>query len=201
MVVLVILGGVWFVAHKSSPPSTEQKNIIATSTNIISDQKIKEYLLASNFTQTSFDGTSFIAFERLAEVSTSTRVTEYLWLMSQEYYKKDGMLEKGTGVSLPIALYFDHDQPVAINTPRDGSFYTQDLQKIFPEDIKSKPEIVDFTTHATLVTKLEEDIRSQAEKYFDMSISGPHTLPVSTQATTTPNYDEPLSTTTDSISE
>lgn len=172
-------------------PDAQNASGNATSTNIISDEQLRTYLATTNFDHTYFDGISFIAFERLGEIATSSRVTNYVWLMTQEYYKKDGDVQKGTGVSLPVAIIFDKNQPIAINAPRDGNMYSQDMIKIFPADIVATSSISDPAIHHDLIAKLETDIKTQAEKYFKTSIGGispiKNPIATSTESTSTEN--------------
>lgn len=91
----------------------------------------------------------------------------YLWAYLQEYYKKDNILQKGTGWSVPAVLIIENSDEglmiISHNVPVDGENYSKDIKSMFPDDIQKK--IFDFSGTES-IPKLEKTSRERAEKYF-----------------------------------
>jgi hypothetical protein len=83
----------------------------------------------------------------------------------QEYYKKNGKLEIGTGWSVPLILNIERisAQIVVKNhiAPRDGELYVKDIQNQYPKKIQQT--IFDFPGSPE-IRILENTSRKRAEE-------------------------------------
>ena len=194
IVILCIIGAViFFVTRNNNSKADDYLPVSSADAKSISDDAIKNVLEQSNFAQANFGGKSFLTFQKLGEDTVGAQVKEYIWLVEQEYYLKDGKLEKGSGVSLPVALYFNQGKAVAMNAPRQGSFYNDDIQKIFPDDIKGLPIFLDIKTRTEILAGFQAQLKKEAESHFNIqtqsvvpasSVSASSTDPTLTQPTT-----------------
>jgi hypothetical protein len=130
-------------------------------------------LKSSNFAQANFGGTTFVEFEKLGEEKSGPRTTVYVWLYAQEFYEKEGRLEKGTGVSLPLAMYFNNAELVALVAPRDGSLYTEDIQKLFPDSIKQQPLFTDIAAQNEVSNRHQSSLEQKARAQYGSSLRAP----------------------------
>lgn len=91
----------------------------------------------------------------------------YSWILEGSYGKKDNEIEEISGSSIPtkVMLGKKGDTYTVIKTdiPRDGSYYSEDLNKLFPSKVRKKMNNaqVDGT-----VMKLLEENKKKAEEYF-----------------------------------
>lgn len=62
--------------------------------------------------------------------------TEYWWVTCQEYYRDQGTLREGTGVSLPVVAKLDpsNGSVVAVEQPSSVG-YTDNIKRLFPTDM------------------------------------------------------------------
>ena len=68
----------------------------------------------------------------------------YVWAMCGEYVVQNGEVAELGGISVPVKIkypnelsFFDPNE-FSFKVPRDGSYYTEDIKKIFPENLHSK---------------------------------------------------------------
>jgi hypothetical protein len=95
------------------------------------DCDIAEYL-EKNLAWTAKNGVSFCSYEELGEPKGKDR---FLYAVCQEFYKEAGNIYLGSGVATPLKLIaaggaYSHW------VPRDGSYYSQDIQTMFPGDLQ-----------------------------------------------------------------
>lgn len=117
---------------------------------ILSEEQtaIRQAILAHNesFTNSQeYDAAccSFITLETLSGTplagSSTHKVTYYGWALYEEYRVMDNGLETVNGSHVPVALSFDLDEHgytlTEYWTPRDGSYYAQDIREKFPSHI------------------------------------------------------------------
>ncbi|MCC2630212.1 MAG: hypothetical protein K0S38_21 [Candidatus Paceibacter sp.] len=190
IIAVIIIGVIAWLYVSSRQYTAPDSSIDQQSTQKVSDEAIKDYLMQSNFTQPNFGGKTFIAFERLGDEKTNAREIVYIWLVAQEYFSKDGNIEKGSGISLPVALYFENGEPITLNVPRDGSNYTIDIQKIFPSNVKDQPIFTNIAAQNEIVGKLTHSVALQAQSELGLQLDTP---PVAT------DQDEEIATTTPEV--
>jgi len=84
----------------------------------------------------NFGGKVFSAYKLLGRETGKL----YIWAIIQEYYKKDGILETGTGWSVPLVLNLaesgGNEKISSHISPRDGSLYSKDIEKLFPRNLQ-----------------------------------------------------------------
>ena len=131
-----------------------------------SDKQIIETYLNEEVMAPNFGGNIFSAHEVLQTDKYQEEI--YVWALIMECFSTDDGLEKGTGMSVPMVLYFDQaegDEIKVINhtIPRDGSYYQEDIKKLFPRNIQSK--IFDYSSRH--MNKLSEDLDSKVEEELE----------------------------------
>jgi len=119
-----------------------------------------------------FGGEVFCAFEPLDAVQ-GVDGKVYLWVLCQEYYLEQEALNRGSGVSLPVALCIQEiDGRYEITDsilPRDGTYFGSDVQDAFPECTwaqimpRSVEEIHQYNHRAN---KLESETEMKARSYY-----------------------------------
>ncbi len=138
----------------------------------ISEAEIIKQYLSRHLGSTSQGGRVFVAYEQLSREQKEGMDDVYLWAVIEEYYKQNNELKKGSGSSIPTALILqDQGDGVPVVTghkvPGDGSAYTQDLQKIFPEEVrKNRIFESDVTYHNQVVEKLQRTNEADAKDFF-----------------------------------
>ncbi len=101
------------------------------------DRVIKDYL-AKNIISPNSGGEVFSAYSLLGRNEEQL----FIWAYTQEFYKESGDIIQGTGRSGPLVLLVDDSGEILLITghkePRDGSYYAEDLKKLFPPEIQNK---------------------------------------------------------------
>ena len=102
---------------------------------------IKDYL-EREVAFTSFEGEPFCAYDVIDAQKVDIENFVYLWVLCQEYYPSDQGLQKGGAMMIPMALTLEQKseefEVLAHQLPRDGSYYTEDLNKIFPASVRQR---------------------------------------------------------------
>jgi hypothetical protein len=147
-------------------------------------QDIENYL-AANVGGAAFGGRVFCAYDVLATEQAGNITTLYLWALCLEYYREQQQLEKGAGVSLPVALTLQNQagslRVLEHKVPGDGKDYGKDIKAIFPQSVWSEifpssgKEIDDFNNR---VERLENATEEKAKKYVAQSVPTSTSPPV-----------------------
>lgn len=91
----------------------------------------------------------------------------YAWVLTEKYYILDGNIKKDTSVSVPYKFVIEKINDVfsvkEARTPRDGSFYNEDMKDIFPSDVRKN---MDKVYKDGTLEVLELDIQKQTKLYF-----------------------------------
>jgi hypothetical protein len=91
----------------------------------------------------------------------------FIWAYMQEFYKKDGKIEPGTGWSVPLVLNIEKINGNATikshNAPRDGELYSEDTKKLFPNELQRI--IFDFQASQE-IRELEKKSHERAKNYY-----------------------------------
>lgn len=114
------------------------------------EKSITNYLLSQkHFSwKTRDDSFNFCAIENLGLKDGLFPL--YIWAYCGEYVFESGILKTLSGSSLPAKINYPNElsfynlNKFSYETPGDGSRYTEDIMRIFPEDIQQK--IFDFDT-------------------------------------------------------
>lgn len=87
----------------------------------------------------------------------------YLWALMEEYKPGSESDQPLHAWSVPVVLSYklaDGEMRILSHSlPRDGSYYSKDIDELFPRSIRSR--VMNFTSGSE-ITSLEEDIRHQA---------------------------------------
>lgn len=128
--------------------------------------------LSKNIGEAGYHGQVFSAYTILGQQEGRV-MRMYIWALCQEYYLDNGRLGEGSTISLPVALDIQKSganyKITDYKVPRDGTYYTDDLYRIFPKHIR-KHEIFssDVTYHNQVVKDLESRIKTKAKDYFNL---------------------------------
>jgi len=141
----------------------------AATTNHVSfsdkDTQVIEEYLNREVMEPSFGGEVFSAYEILGTDDNAEKI--YIWALILEYYKTDTALEVGTGMSLPMVLHVEQTEDslqISSHTmPRDGSYYQEDVETLFPNNIQSK--IFDYPSKH--IDKLSDELDNKVEKELE----------------------------------
>ena len=88
----------------------------------------------------------------------------YIWAHISEFYREDGELKAGSGVSHPMTLTLSNSDgsPTEHLIPRDGSYYAESLREIFPTQLHN--EALNFqTVHRRTLDSLIESVETKAQ--------------------------------------
>lgn len=91
----------------------------------------------------------------------------YAWVLLENYHYENGVTKKESSISRPYKFVLVNTDSgfyvVDSRTTRDGIYYADDMQSIFPENVLNDMESV-YTDGTT--DKLEMDIAQQVQLYF-----------------------------------
>lgn len=91
----------------------------------------------------------------------------YAWVMDGKYYLEDNQLKQDSGSSMPYKFKVEKVDDIYVvtdsRTPRDGSYYEEDMKNIFPRKVKSD---MDECHMDGTIERLELDIEEQVRLYF-----------------------------------
>jgi len=125
--------------------------------------KILHYL-DSKILEPSFGGKVFSAYEELGCSGSGDII--YLWVFAQEFYKDSDFLEKGTGMSTPIALKLSKDEDMEIIEhilPRDGEYYQKDIKRLFPQKLHEQILNIQDTG---IIERLEGKLQARVKEEY-----------------------------------
>lgn len=132
-------------------------------------QAIKEYLVEKGNSE-SLNGEKTFVSMRVYLLEEKVKDEEYFiyaWVNNAKYYLDDNELKKDSASSIPYKFVVEKNNDELYvsdsRTPRDGSFYEDDMKKIFPRSVRNDMESIysDGTSK-----KLELEIEEQAKLYF-----------------------------------
>lgn len=122
---------------------------------------IKDYLNQKVASKGS-GGKAYCAYEVLDAEKSGASERLYLWAVCQEYYRKNQKLEAGTGSSSPVALTIRQEnekvEVLSHQKPRDGSYYSPDLEAMFSKKALRSAE----SMNNERVNKLQKAVRQEA---------------------------------------
>jgi hypothetical protein len=134
-------------------------------------ENIESYL-ATHIGISGFGGKVFCAYEGLNAKQDEGGMM-YVWAMCLEYHLEQDELTLGSGVSVPVALQVeqinDHYGIVGHVTPRDGTFYGEDVRASFPQSAwpqimpESEGEIDAYNSRSE---RLAQAIEEKARAHF-----------------------------------
>jgi len=116
--------------------------------------------LAENLLSPGFGGDVFASYEILGTNAEEV----YIWAYAQEFYRRNGILEEGTGISCPVVLTLQGGIVVGHRLPRDGNLYAQDVRTMFPRRVR---DAVTTIHQGQTISKLRSDVERQAREALD----------------------------------
>lgn len=187
-VVLCLLSVYSFIKNKQhSVIEKAQQEEVIQNYKVVSDavatSKIAEvtgqYLQTQNFLKDAIGYSSagsevFCAYESYGAEEKMGAISEYLWVVCDEYALENGQLHRKTASSLPVALIIEQQeskyQVVSHKIPRDGVGHTKDLELIFPAYIYKSPNFPynNSVYFGQLVAKLESKNLEAAKAHFNI---------------------------------
>ena len=94
----------------------------------------------------------------------------YAWVMGKTYYVESGKLLADGGYSMPYAFTLIEQSDVFTVTethhPRDGGFYAQDMQNLFPASVRRQ---MNRTHWDGTTTRLQSQLEENAKYFFHLS--------------------------------
>jgi len=121
--------------------------------------------LESHLGVAGFGGKSFCAYKVMELDQSEERLREFVYAVCQEYYLKNGVVEEGTGLGLPVVLTLRRTglmyQVVGHQTPGDGGQYSRDVERLFPK--QTHREIFEAGPN---YTAWKDEVAGEARKYF-----------------------------------
>ena len=169
MLIVATLVGCQGIIPKENIPQVEQLELTIQVGDI-------ENYLAANICEASFGGNVFCAYDVLATEQEGDITTLYLRALCLEYYQEQQSLDKGTGISVPVAVILhNRDSSLWVSEhriPGDGIDYGKDVKVIFPQSIwpeiipSNSDEIEDYNLRAET---LENEIKEMGQIYFETS--------------------------------
>ena len=130
---------------------------------IQSEKFIKDF-----FSSTSINGKIFCSYHFFsADQKNKNTINAYLWLLCDEYNSK---LKTGSGTRVPIVTMLkkqeNNYQVTNHQYLRNGSFYQQDVKKLFPADIYK--QIFKFNSEQPkIINNLNRENIRKAQAYFN----------------------------------
>ena len=118
----------------------------------------------------SFGGEPFCSYALLMPLQTDTdgTVKAYVWVFCQEFYERNGALQRGTGSSVAAALTLEErveGWSVEFQRPISGNQYWTSIQEIFPT------QTWDLIQRNTLVGTLLQNTVQAAEDSFGLPVN------------------------------
>ncbi|RJQ29623.1 hypothetical protein C4565_01850 [Candidatus Parcubacteria bacterium] len=164
--VFVVIGvGVYVLFYGGIKQEEVGGNVISGFNNPSIEQAIEEYLLTQkNFSwKTKENGHRFCTVENL--LPEQQLFPLYVWSYCGEYTLQDGALTTLSGSSGPIKIDYPNElsfydmRKFSHEAPRDGSYYTPDVKRIFPEGIWDRIFHFSSTDNITnLVKKAKQEV-------------------------------------------
>lgn len=149
---------------KYAPPiNLDEEKIYAVIEDELTKDKKDNYQKHHNYqTFTS------MKIYHIEELSNKTIYLVYLWGITSSFYEEDNQIIKDSASSIPyLFIIRKEDEEFKIlnyQIPRDGSYYEEDMQNMFPKDILKDINKVHIDG---TIEKLSFDIERQKNNYYN----------------------------------
>jgi hypothetical protein len=162
------LNPILWIALAACQLSSPATGPLGVSGHAIPPESICAYMVAS-LGVSAYGGEVFCAYEPLdAQQGLEGRL--YLWVLCQEYVVQRGVIQPGSGISLPVVLLVQVQggSPVFIGhrAPGDGEAYGPEVRMLFPSStwhqITPQDE-TDIRGYNARADRLEQETERQAE--------------------------------------
>ncbi len=169
--ILLLSGLIMFVLFRATEVSREEIYGIGIDTHYNKNTEeieiartIKDYMIKEE--EKTSSSKYFASLVIYGTEEKDDKFIVYTWILMQSYSKVNNKLVEESGSSIPyrITLKKDNNYSVEkVESPRDGSYYSKDLKKLFPGYVLSKIEKVhENGTIERLIYNVEE----QAKLYY-----------------------------------
>ena len=148
MVITVGVGGYFLrqsnIEENRKSDELLEESLVGDFGNTQIEKAITDYLLTQkHFSwKTTIDSYNFCAVENLRPENELFPL--YVWAYCGEYVIQDGGLKILSGSSGPVKIdypnalsFYDLDR-FFYEVPRDGTYYSEDIKKIFPENLQQR---------------------------------------------------------------
>lgn len=114
----------------------------------------------------------FVAIKNyLIDESDANNVLVYSWILEESYYENEDEIVQENGSSIPYKFVLKSNdsnyEVVSHQIPRDGSYYTEDMKIIFPDEVLSD---MDKVHSDGTIEELKLNIQTQVTRYFKNEI-------------------------------
>lgn len=103
---------------------------------------------------------------KIEEKEDATTIV-YAWVLEESYYKKDNEIMKDSGSSIPYQFTLKKNEQgyevITYQTPRDGTYYAEDMKEIFPKDVLDN---LNNVYSDNTIEELSLSIEGQVSQYF-----------------------------------
>lgn len=132
---------------------------------------IEKYIIsASEKDNKNKDSKTFVSLETflIEEIEEEKLYYVYSWVLEETYYLDKNELKEESGSSIPYKFVVERNDEefkvVDSRIPRDGSYYSEDIDNIFPKSIRNQ---VNNVHDNGVVEKLLYKNKAKAEIYFN----------------------------------
>lgn len=131
-VILVILTGaiIWYLKSNQSYYITDNEWLYDEAISYL-ENKIRE---ESEY-KSEADYQVFTDYKGFGIQENGTKKYAYMWILEEEYYAKGGEVQSGSGSSMAYKFIFENNQVIDYEIPKDGSYYTPSIKKMFPSEV------------------------------------------------------------------
>jgi len=110
----------------------------------------------------------FVSFKTyLIEEKKNQTYNIYAWVLEESYYLENNEILESSGSSIPhkFVVKKENNEYIVVSSqiPRDGSYYSKDMKKLFPRSVRKKMEKVHIDG---TFERLSLDIEKQVSLYF-----------------------------------
>ena len=132
---------------------------------------VRNYLIEKGDNESKhYDGEKTFVSMRvflLDEVTKDDHYNFYAWVLEGKYYLENNEIKESSGSSIPYKFVIKKKDGkfivVDYKIPRDGSYYSKDIKKIFPRDVRS---VIDDVHSDGTIKRLQLDRDEQTKLYF-----------------------------------
>ena len=132
---------------------------------------IKEYLVekGDNEYKENENEKTFVSIKiyLIEEKEESSIYNIYAWVLQEKYYLENNEIKQNSGSSIPYKFVIEKKDGkytvVDSRIPRDGSYYKDDMENIFPKKVRNDMDQISIDG---TIEQLQLDIQQQVELYF-----------------------------------
>ena len=132
------------------------------------NRAVEEYLAYENESKYHENAHTFVSMETYLIEDKNEKVLLYAWALIRTYYEEGKEIIQDSGSSIPykfiLKKYQDSYTVISLQIPRDGSYYEDDMKRIFPRSVLKKMNKVH--TNGT-IERLTFDIERQKDNYYN----------------------------------